>query len=948
MCLKKLCRKIDLLILFLLLIFSEGQAQFTYFGKNKVHYEKFNWFVLKTEHFDIYYYPEITEIAEIGALIAEEGYNELKVKFNHQILYRIPLIFYNTHIHFQQTNTIPGLLPEGVGGFFEFIKGRVVIPFEGSIEKFRHVIKHELVHVFMLNKIRRIQQDFRLTSETLPPLWFVEGLAEYWSTDWDSQAEMILRDAVLNGYAVGLNEIDKVSGTYLMYKLGQLLMHYISKTYGEHKILMLMENSWKSSNFEDVWKYTFGVDYKEFDRDWLYYLKKRYYPIISDRDLPGYSVNKLTNSGFNFSPVFYEKKNESSIYYLGNIRGYTSIYRIPFVKEGERKFSEPQLVLQGESSDEFESLHLFRTSFGISRDGRIVFTSKSKGRDKIYIFDINQNKITLKLSFDEITSISNPSFSHDGKKITFSAIDNKGYSDIYVYEFNRSKLIRLTNDLYDDKTPAFSPDDNIIVFTSDRMIFNGKTFYNLFSIKVDNFELTPITALNQNFSYPKFTSSKILFTCDYDNVNNIWSVDFNTDGNGNFIFDDKMKKVTNFSTSTFDPFIINDTTLIFSAFEKFSFQIFSINNFISMMDSINYYVLTKIGGMKLHWFVSKIDGIRIKERYKYEREYTLDFAQSQISTNPVYGTTGGAIFAVSDLLSDEYYQFLVFNTAQSRDEILKSFNVLISRISLAQKTNFAYGVYHFSGRRYDIRDSDEYFYERSFGVYFALSYPFSFFRRLEASVMLGNSNKEVFYSFKNRKALLLTNTISYIFDNSLWASTGPIDGSRLLILLGQTNDIKFSNVNYYSFMLDYRNYLRLGMKSAFASRFQLFINEGKEARRFFMGGNWDLRGYPRWSIKGEKLWLSSFEFRFPLIDQISLKFPFLTVNLYEFRGATFFDIGNAWDVKYKETLGSIGFGLRMNLFGVLVLRYDIGKRIEDSFRRLQDRMFYQFFFGWDF
>lgn len=91
-----------------------------------------------------------------------------------------------------------------------------------------------------------------------------------------------------------------------------------------------------------------------------------------------------------------------------------------------------------------------------------------------------------------------------------------------------------------------------------------------------------------------------------------------------------------------------------------------------------------------------------------------------------------------------------------------------------------------------------------------------------------------------------------------------------------------------------------------------------------------------------------FEFRFPLIDQITVKFPFLTMNLFEFRGATFFDMGNAWDIKYNQTLGSIGFGIRMNLLGAIVLRYDVGKRIEDGMRKLQDGFFYQFFFGWDF
>ncbi|MGH2567644.1 MAG: hypothetical protein ACRDGA_04845, partial [Bacteroidota bacterium] len=98
-----------------------------------MQYTDFEWKVLKTEHFDIYYYPEMTELAQRGAYFAEESYKALEQKFNHNVASRIPLIFYSSHLHFQQTNVTPGFIPEGVGGFFEFLKGRVVIPYDGSI-----------------------------------------------------------------------------------------------------------------------------------------------------------------------------------------------------------------------------------------------------------------------------------------------------------------------------------------------------------------------------------------------------------------------------------------------------------------------------------------------------------------------------------------------------------------------------------------------------------------------------------------------------------------------------------------------------------------------------------------------------------------------------------------------------------------------------------------------
>ena len=73
-----------IIIVSLLLCFSESEAQY-YFGRNKVQYNNFTWYILKTEHFDIYFYPEMRELAEIGAAYAEESYTFLEDKFNHNI-----------------------------------------------------------------------------------------------------------------------------------------------------------------------------------------------------------------------------------------------------------------------------------------------------------------------------------------------------------------------------------------------------------------------------------------------------------------------------------------------------------------------------------------------------------------------------------------------------------------------------------------------------------------------------------------------------------------------------------------------------------------------------------------------------------------------------------------------------------------------------------------------
>ncbi|TDJ54703.1 MAG: hypothetical protein E2O46_03995, partial [Ignavibacteria bacterium] len=73
------------LFLIFLLYTQVASAQYFFFGRNKVHYEDFDWKVMRTDHFDIFYYGEMQNIAEIGAYYAEQVYDELKVEMNNVV-----------------------------------------------------------------------------------------------------------------------------------------------------------------------------------------------------------------------------------------------------------------------------------------------------------------------------------------------------------------------------------------------------------------------------------------------------------------------------------------------------------------------------------------------------------------------------------------------------------------------------------------------------------------------------------------------------------------------------------------------------------------------------------------------------------------------------------------------------------------------------------------------
>jgi hypothetical protein len=929
-----------LLVLFVLLPAPESSAQFLPFGRNKIAYAEFDWRVLKTEHFDIYYYPEMAELAGKGATMAEESYKRLEREFNFTITHRIPLIFYSSPIHFQQTNITPGFIPDGVGGFFEFLKGRVVIPSNGSLEQFRHVINHELVHVFMHNKLEITLRGRGLRMDRYLPLWFVEGLAEYYSTSWDSQAEMMLRDAVLNGYFAPLSSIWMISGSFLMYKEGQSALEFIALEYGEEKIIRLIENFWVAEDFSDVMKFTLGKSYGEFDREWVRWLRKKYFPLVETHDRPSDASEGIVREGFNAKPVYYAQGDSASVIYIANNDGYTGVYlRTLGAGRVER-------LIQGEKTDRFEAFHLFGSRMAVSGDGMLAFVTKSGESDVLHLYDIASRRLRATLAFDGLIMIGSPSWSPDGGRIAFSALNIAGEQDLYIADIASRTLDRLTADFYDDRDAAWSPDGAVIAFASDRGAWGKSGTYNLYLIDPESGRIRALTQDSCSYLSPAWSRDGRYIACtsDRDGTHNLHII--RTDTTAGML--PPVRQASHFTTAAFDPVWTPSGSLLFSTFDRYSFTINELRGVGARVDSLELAAPLRVFERAPGWLVPSYSGTEQQSSLRYDKSYQLDIAQSAISTDPVFGTLGGAALSVSDMLGDDRYYFLVYNTAQTSSELLSSFNIAVSRVSVGQKHPYSYGIFHYSGRRYDLLDPDLYFYERAFGGYFAAAYPLSKFHRIEGAVSFSSSDKEAIAAVRQRKALLLTNSISYVKDNALYYYTGPIDGNRFNLTLSYTTDIRYSNVNYYSAMFDYRRYFRLGLRSALATRYEFLYNHGKEARRYFLGGSWDLRGWPRWSIRGTKRWLTSAELRFPLLDRVGFDFPFGAINIGIMRGALFVDAGNSWDASYGETLGSIGGGLRFSLFGILVLRYDMGKRIENNFTRLQSDVFHQFFFGWDF
>ena len=574
---------------------ASAYAQFGYhFGRNKIQYEDFDWQVMKTEHFDIYYYPEMLELAEYGAFFAEEAYEELQHKFSFSLNNRVPLIFYSSNLHFKQTNVTSGFIPDGVGGFFEFLKGRVVIPANGSLHRFRRVIRHEMVHVFTYNKLTRIMRDHRRPSDRFFPLWFTEGLAEYWSGDPDDQHEMVIRDALFTNYLVPLESMYRIQGSYVMYKQGEAINRFFSEVYGEEKILELIDNIWKDRDFRVVMEVTLQDDFEEISRKWLVWLKEQYYPEFQNIELPSVIAGGLSTEGFSAKPNFHRFADGSQkVYYVGNKDGLSNVYEVE-VDSDFQPLSEPKILIHGEQSTEYEAFHLFESRISVSKKGMLAFVTKSGGQDVVHAYDLVEGKIENTYGFDNLIAVYSPSWSPDGDQLTFTAIARSGFSDIYVFSRNTGALQQLTSDSYDDRDPSWSPDGRSIAFSSDRTSVGEAGHYNIFTYEVASGTIRYVTFGEQTDLSPTWSpdGSKLAYistrrdsTGKYT-AQDIWAVDMSHEVTMPKAFASSTTvefaqaptwrsttRLTSLLAASFDPYWADDEHIVFTSFEGLNFSI---------------------------------------------------------------------------------------------------------------------------------------------------------------------------------------------------------------------------------------------------------------------------------------------------------------------------------------------------------------------------------------
>lgn len=896
---------------------------------------------------DLYYYPEEERLAASALQWAEASYDTLALRFGHEVSTRIPLVIYASHIDFEQTNILPFVPPEGLLGATDFLKRRVTMPFRGNLAEFRNTLRHEMVHVFQFSMISNVYHESPRTAQVGIPLWWTEGLAEYWSAGQDARDEMILRDLTYTGRLPGIEQLKYYTGL-LVYPLGGRLHQWLADNYGAWRVALFYRELNRYDSFEAAIQGIYGRSLKQLNEEFQYAMRQEYYPDAATRAPPamlGHEVVRLA-----IKPALRAVAGADSApeaYFASPVTGYMTIYRRRLDGRGP-----PHEVVVTGKGEGLESMHPFDSRMDASRPGLLLFSARFHDRDALVIWDVDRRRLVGRYQFPGIVSILSPAWMPDHASIVFSGLADNGMSDLYRVALPGGSLTRLTDDAYQDLDPAPAADGRRIVFTSDRTAGGEHGAVNVFMLDLGAQAITQLTAGPWVDETPSWgPDGRIYFTSSRGGMLNVWSMD--TLGSG--------RRESSTWSGAFDAVPLASGGLIAGSFQNGSFNIYRLGP-DSAAETQTFALEPHAAAGTWQWEPAPAVAVTDTSSERYRRTLTLDFAAGGVSVTPGYGGVQGAAFLLSDLLND-HLLFGSIGSFQGRDlgSFFENLNGSLIYINQRHRVNWGIGAYRFAGRVFE-GDLVASYEERAEGAIGMLRYPLSRFSRVEGTVTVEHSDRFDFdlptVDDPHREGLITSNYVSFVRDNSLWIPSGPIDGFRLALTAGIASDFSHARFDNYLLSADLRRYFRLGNHSTYATRLYGFWSGGDRPRRINIGGTTGLRGYPNFGhIIGAKAWMVNQELRFPLLNRLVFGTPLGDLVLPEFQGAFFVDFGQAWLVNRttRPVLGSLGGSVRLAVAPLAVIRMDAGIRFgaRDALvyglsPKQRDRGFFQVFFGYNY
>jgi Tol biopolymer transport system component len=825
-----------------LLVPARGEAQ--YFGRNNVRYETLEFQVLKTEHFDVYYYPQEKAAVDQAARMAERWYTRLSRLLGHQMVQRQPLVLYATQPHFWQTNTLGGEVGEGTGGATEALKRRIVLPFAGPLAETDHVLGHELVHAF--------QYDITGSRGQIPtalqlPLWFIEGMAEYLSVGpVDPHTAMWMRDAARRERLPTIRQLN--DPRFFPYRYGQALWSYIAGRFGDATVSQILRAAGRSPDAEKAIAEVTGVSAEELSKQWHAAVRAHYEPVFAATKPASAFARPLVtdenggelNVGPSLSPdgrhlVFLSEK---------------SLFAIEMFLADAQTGRVRKKIVKTAVDPHFESLQFIRSSGGWAPDSRrFVFAAVRKGRPVLSILDAEKADVVQEVPLPELGEIFDPSFSPDGQSVVFSG-NVGGLLDLYVYDLRARRLRRLTEDAFAELQPAWSPDGRTIAFSTDRFTSRLEDLsfgdYRLALLDVASGAVRELPGFeNAKNIDPQWSADggSLYFVSDHNGVSNVYRLE---------VASGRQTQVTNVDTgvsgiTNLSPALtVGGARVAFSVYEDGEHKIFATDD-VQVLAGTPPVPADRRAAIlppaeRKQPEVERLTrnatlGLPEPRRFptaEYKPKLSLDYVGQPsitVGRDPLGTYVGGGVsFLFSDMLGNQQLAAVVQASGSIQDiggvvayehrRTRWNLGTVIEQIPFVTGS-FATGIAQVDGRDVYVQRSDL-FRETHRTVTGYAAYPFSRAQRFE----VGASYKNISFGREVRTDLFDLNTgqllqderedldapnalnlgeasAALVYDTSVFGATSPILGRRYRLEAAPT----VGSLNYTGLLADIRQYV---------------------------------------------------------------------------------------------------------------------------------------------
>jgi hypothetical protein len=375
-------------------------------GKNQVRYFDFRWrdydFLEEDGSAGIrfYFYDREYPVARIAAGLVRQSWAYLSDRFNYKPSFKVPYVLYNTYREFLETNVFD--VQEGTLGVTSPQDLRMTLSYSGDRQMFTIVSTHEMTHQFQIQKVAERAASAGLESPISAfPLWFTEGLAEYYAHGQtiDPETDMFLRDVVLNsngeiGYDIPTLAEDRPYAYLYTYKYGQAKLVFLAETYGEKVIQAVLDQSPRlagsarrgeaSEGFMSLLARIAGEQPQQMNARWQEWVRKRAYPTFlqSKQDLPDVTELKLPDE----LDWFVSSRDGNLIFYRGVER---DSYRAKLVLIDRRDPSSSHQIAIDQHPGT-ESLHPVLRSVMAVCDTGVAWFAQSGDSDVLHYRSLNR------------------------------------------------------------------------------------------------------------------------------------------------------------------------------------------------------------------------------------------------------------------------------------------------------------------------------------------------------------------------------------------------------------------------------------------------------------------------------------------------------------------------------------------------------------------------------